>query len=181
MKWLLIVAASVSLACGCSHVSTQGAPGEFLLRLSPAALGTQFVLQQQITVDAGGQTRQIEALLEADASTVRLAMLDMGIVRARLSWDGTTLRHEFPPQLPRQLDPGRILTQIQLAYWPQEAIRAALPQGWTLEATQSQRVLSRNGVAEIRIEYLQGFSHEWVNVRDGYRIRVLSMSQNPEP
>lgn len=181
MKWLLIVAVSASLASGCSHVSTQRAPDEFVLRLSPAALGTQFVLQQQISIDAGGQTRQIEALLEADASTVRLAMLDMGMVRARMSWDGTTLRHEFPPQLPRQLDPGRILTQIQLAYWPQEAIRAALPSGWTLEATRSHRVLSRSGVAEIRIEYLQGFSHVWINLRDGYRIRVLSVSQNPEP
>ncbi len=85
----------------------------------PASLGRTLNLQQQITVrypsPQGEQTRDILALLEADAGHTRLAALAGGQVLARLDWDGSGLRVTRAPWAPAELVPERILSDLQLS------------------------------------------------------------------
>jgi hypothetical protein len=117
-----------------------------LLRLAPAALGRTLALQQQLTVTHGTETHRLEALLEADATELRLVVQAVGRSALRLRWDGTQLEQTRADWLPPQLGGERVLSDLQLAYWPVEAITAALPAGWTLEATDAHRVLREGDV-----------------------------------
>ena len=61
------------------------------LRLAPAALGHELVVQQRLVFRFGTQVRELDALLEVDAAGVRLAVQAMGRTGVRLQWDGQNL------------------------------------------------------------------------------------------
>ena len=117
------------------------------LRLAPALLGRALNLQQHITITAPGHEQAIDVLLEADAAHVQLGVVAMGQVAARLSWDGVTLTEDKAPWWPQAVSGSRILSDLQLTLWPVDAIRAALPPGWTLARQGNVRTLSQDGVA----------------------------------
>ena len=163
---------------GCATIAPT--PAEVpLLRLPPASLGRTLNLQQQITVQypspQGEQTRDMIALLEADAGHTRLAAVAGGQVLARIDWDGHDLRVTRAPWAPRELMPERILSDLQLSLWPIDAIQAALPSGWHVEATPGMRLL-RNGseiVAEVR--YPDAATTLFTQRRDGYRLTIRTL------
>lgn len=121
------------------------------LRLAPAALGRELALDQYLQFTVDGQQQVVQARLEADATSTRLLMHQHGRPLLRLSWDGQRLEGVRAEEAPVALDPQRILDDVQLVYWPVDAIRRALPRGWHLDATPSQRVLrqGREPVASI--------------------------------
>ncbi|RKI44136.1 DUF3261 domain-containing protein [Corallococcus sp. AB004] len=151
----LLVAGLV--ACTSTPRPRPAAPGEPLpeLRLAPAALGASVSLAQQLVFaheqDPGGP-RSLEALLEVDPAQMQLAGLAMGHRILTLRWDGSHLDEERDPRVPAQFNSALVLRDVQLVYWPADAVRAALPAGWTLEDGPTQRTLSKNG-------------REWVSVR----------------
>ncbi|RKH14866.1 DUF3261 domain-containing protein [Corallococcus sp. CA053C] len=132
-------------------------PGEPLpeLRLKPEALGATVSLTQRLVfaheADPGGP-RSLEALLEVDPALMQLAGFAMGQRILTLRWNGAALEEERDPRLPAQFQSGPVLRDVQLVYWPADAVRAALPAGWTLEDGPGQRTLSKDG-------------REWVTVR----------------
>lgn len=144
-------------ACSTTPRPRPAAPGEPLpeLRLPPAALGAAVSLTQRLTfahdADPGGP-RSLEALMEVDAEELRLVGLAMNHRVFTLSWNGTALQEERDPRLPAQFQAAWVLRDVQLVYWPADAVRAALPAGWTLEDGPGLRTLSKNG-------------REWVTVR----------------
>ena len=71
-----------------------------VLRLSPASLGKELAVQQQLSVTTRGQTQRVDVLLEVDATTVRLALVTMGQTAARLEWDGQQLSETRSSWLP---------------------------------------------------------------------------------
>ncbi|CAM3649454.1 DUF3261 domain-containing protein [Corallococcus sp. ZKHCc1 1396] len=164
------------VACATAPRPKPAAPGEPLpeLRLSPAALGTSVSLTQRLEfaheADPGGP-RSLEALLEVDAEWMQLAGFAMGQRILTLRWNGTTLDEERDPRLPAQFQSAPVLRDVQLVYWPADAVRAALPPGWTLEEGPGRRALSKNG-------------REWVTVRyDGEprwagRTQLLNLSEH---
>lgn len=144
------------------------------LRLPPASLGVTLARQQKLTVTAAGRTFTLDAVLEADADGVRLAVLQFGMPVARLDWDGTTLSASHAPQWPASLPVERVLSDLQLVLWPADAIRAALPQGWRLREDGSVRELLRGDVPEIRVETLSPTLSRLSQLRLGYRIDIDS-------
>ena len=169
----------VALLLGLSACATPPAPpagATPLLRLAPSALGRTLALQQQLTVQAGARTERLDVLLEADAQTVRLALLGMGQTGASLEWDGHDLKQTQAPWWPRAVSAERILSEMQLALWPADAVRQALPPGWTLEANAAERLLRQEGRAVIRIRYPSPTRLEFEHLRDGYRIDAESVS-----
>ena len=70
------------------------------LRLSPASLGRSLALQQHLTVRAAGREQQMDALLEADPARVKLALVALGQVAARIEWDGQALDEWHAPWWP---------------------------------------------------------------------------------
>ncbi|QBK05255.1 DUF3261 domain-containing protein [Hylemonella gracilis] len=160
-----------------------------LLRLPPASLGRSLALEQRIRIEARDENgaplrRQIETLLEADPHALRIVLLYMGQTAAVLEWDGRRLKETRSSWWPATLRGERILSELQLALWPAEAVRTALaefPDGvWTLDADETGRTLRQDGEAVVQIRYQDGIGLvELQHLRDGYRLTIRSHSLEP--
>lgn len=160
-----------ALLAGCAAVPA--APErELLLRLSPASLGRELALQQRMTVVAHGRSVQLDVALEVDAGAVRLALLDLGQTVARLEWDGRALRETRANGWPPAVTGARVLSDVQLVHWPLEAIRAALPAGWSVASEDGARVLRWQAETMLLVRYPAPGVAEIDNLAAGYRLRL---------
>ena len=144
------------------------------LRLSPASLGKSIALQQVLTVESHGVAQQVDMALEADDEAVRLAVLQMGQVVARLEWDGTTLREQRAVGWPAEVNGERVLGDLQWVHWPIERLREALPAGWTLDAAEGSRTLKFNNRAVIEVRQLGPDVIQLENFPGRYTLRIES-------
>jgi hypothetical protein len=169
---------------GCATTAPPPAPPpELTLRLPPAALGSELSLAQRLTVVRGTERRGFDALLEADASAVRIAALALGQRVASLSWDGAHFEAQVSSQVPDFVTAPRILTDVQLAWWPAAAVEAGLPAGYALEASGTRRVLRRGGATVVLVTY-EGVAPAWRRVtlqhlERGYTLEIDSVEQAP--
>ena len=147
-------------------------PPALALRLSPASLGHELTLQQRMTVSAHGQSQQLDVALEVDADAVRMAVMSFGQTVARLDWDGRELKETRARGWPDAVTGERVLSDLQLVHWPLEAIRPALPMGWSLQADHQVRTLRFYGAPMVRVRYLAPGSSELDNFVAGYRLRL---------
>ena len=169
----LAFCASLALA-GCAGTPAHSLAHPLELRLAPASLGRELALQQQLIFDAGGEQRSMEALLEVDAEGVALAVQAAGQSALVLQWDGKRLQQERAPWLPPQVRGERVLSDLQLTYWPAEAIRAALPAGWTLDEEQGLRHLRDRGQEVATVRSISAERIEITSHRDGVRLTIIS-------
>jgi len=144
------------------------------LRLAPAELGRTLALQQRIDVRAPGHAQALDVMLEADDRRVRLAVLAMGQVAARLEWDGVTLDESRAPWWPPQVSGARILSDLQLAEWPAAAVRAALPAGWRLDEVGDVRTLSQGAEVVTTVTRRAGGIVEIAQRRAPYTLTIAS-------
>ncbi len=179
MKIALAGAALLAMlgVSACVHTPPTRPEPAPLLRLSPASLGRMLALQQSLDVSLPARPdapQHLDLILEADASSVRMALLSLGQTVARLSWDGNELSETRAPWLPEALRADRTLSDLQLVLWPAEAIRAALPEGWSLDSNARERVLRQRGEAVVTISYPSPLQAELAQLREGYRIHIES-------
>jgi hypothetical protein len=151
------------------------------LRLPPSALPQPLQLQQRLQFRFGSHERELDALLEADGSEVRLAVQAMGQTGVRMVWDGATLQQTRAPWLPPQVRGERVLDDLQFALWPVAAIRAALPAGWTLVETGGQRRLEQDGKAWLLLEPLPDGRVRLRNLAEGYELVIESLDMEQAP
>lgn len=182
--WLAACAGPAGPGSAAPMASAPGAPAGAampvpLLRLPPASLGRALTLQQSISADfmhAGRREhRELQVLLEANARHTRLAAIGGGQVLARLDWDGADLRITRSPWTPDTVQPERILSDLQLSVWPAEAIRDALPQGWTLDDAPAQRRLRQGDEVVVDIRYPDPATTLIEQRRDGYRLTIRTL------
>lgn len=178
---LALLALFTCAAC----VTTPKAPAapEFGLRLSPASLGRELSLSQRITVVRGDDRKSFDAQLEADASAVRIAAVAMGHTVATLTWDGKSLEQKVSTHVPPAVTAARILSDVQLAWWPAEAIRAGLPAGYSLEEGANSRVVTEAGAPFASVSY-EGTAPAWrfvklTQARYGYVLEIESVEAAP--
>lgn len=165
------------LLAGCATTPPPRAPAErgVLLRLSPASLGRELWLRQRLTVVRGETRRSFEAQLEVDARAVRLAAVALGQTLATLTWDGVTLDARTSPGAAEAVNGPRILSDVQLAFWPEAAVRAGLPAGFSLDAQPGRRTV-REGSAPVVVVTWRDDTHlELAHLRDGYRLEIESV------
>ena len=144
------------------------------LRLPPSALARPLSLQQRLTFVHGKTRNTVDAMVESDASGTRLAIHAQGQVALRLDWDGKDLKQERAPWLPAALDGERVLTDLQLVYWPLPAIAAALPAGWTLVEESGRRVLRKDDVIVATVDYPQPLHAHLAQRALGYSLDIVS-------
>ncbi|MFZ6649486.1 DUF3261 domain-containing protein [Undibacterium sp. TJN25] len=157
-----------------------------LLQLSPASLGDSFSLVQRLSFSrldgapAGAQS--LDALLEADSDAVSLAGFALGQRILSMRWDGNAMQAQRHPRLPPEADPARILSDVQLVYWPAAAIRPALSEGWSLDETPDSRSLSHSGKLVVMVSYRTTPDRTGIvileNRVDGYRLQIESKLQS---
>lgn len=187
--WLhrLLLAGLAALLAACAHAPRRDTAPLPELALAPAAFDGTVSLAQRLTfARLDGRSvaaHPLDALLEIDAGAVRLAALALSRRILSLTWDGKRLDVDRDPQLPPQVDPARVLRDVQLVLWPAAAIRAALPAGWTLREAERQRELLHGERVAVAIRYAT--ASRWAgevvleNRHEGYRLTIASHEQAP--
>ena len=162
------------------------------LQLSPASFGSSVSLVQRLVVrqlpDAArlrdgteAAEQSMDAQVEIDPGSVRLAAFAMNQRVLLLQWNGRDLRVERHPMLPDAVDAAHVLRDVQLVYWPLAAVAAALPPGWAVSDDAARRSLSFEGQAQVLIDY--SATPRWQgramldNRREGYRLTIESSVQ----
>lgn len=148
------------------------------LALAPDA-APSMALEQRLHFERAGERHTLDALLEVDADEIRLLLHAGGQPLLRLRWNGVRIEQQRSEHLPPQVTAERVLNDLQLAHWPAEVVAAALPDGWTLEASEVARVLryrsraiqrvQREGDGTILIEHLVS----------GFSLRIESVALQP--
>lgn len=177
----MLIGLLVAGMVGCAAPPEAPSSPRPLLRLPPAALGGNLALQQQLLVHAGGQSRRIDVMLEADDQSVRLVLVNLGQTMARLDWDGRELQQTSVPGWPRAVSGERVLSDLQLALWPAQAISAALPPGWTLDLHDGRRILRRGDQIATTVDYPSSAHIDLVDRQQGYRIEIDSRTLGTAP
>ncbi|WP_265305886.1 DUF3261 domain-containing protein [Verminephrobacter eiseniae] len=150
-----------------------------MLRLAPSALGREWTVVQQLEVQAGGQKRSLDIALEVDAQSVRMAFMQWGHTVARLDWDGRQLEQRLVPGWPDAVSAERVLSDLQLVWWPATAVRAALAPGWRLAESRQTRELSYAGRTIASIRMVAPGHIELIQHADGYAVQVHAGDDAP--
>ncbi|AMC34395.1 DUF3261 domain-containing protein [Janthinobacterium sp. B9-8] len=151
MRGLIIL---LTLLGGCASAPKMSLPA---LRLAPAAFAGSVSLTQRLSVTPlpanSAVPKTLDALLEISPEQVQLAGFALGQRILTVSWDGQSLTSSRHALLPKEVDEQRVLRDVQLVYWPQAAIQAALPEGWTLSEEGNVRKLTLGQENAITIRY----------------------------
>jgi len=152
------------------------------LRLPPALLGSaSYALNQRLSItrldrpDAPPQ--RVETQLQLDASGLLLAGFAFGQRVLLMQWDGKALQVQRHVALPREVDTDRMLRDLCLVFWPADAVRAALPEGWAWVETATGQALQQGGQARLAVQRPGANIVEIVNVAEGYRLLIESQPQ----
>jgi hypothetical protein len=153
------------------------------LQLTPAALGESISLQQRLDVEGHGRSAQLDVALEVDAARIDLVGLALGQRVLSLHYDGKTLQSWRHPMWPAQLRAEEVLENLQLTLWPVDAIRQALPMGWSIEESGLRRTILQDGLAVMVIDYsalpVWSGKVEVANLQFDYRITIQSVPNEP--
>ncbi len=157
-------------------------PGQRLNVPRPADLGRRILATQLITLRGYGQTFVLEVNLSVTKERVTLVGLDgMGRRAVTITWTGQNVPAETAPWVPETLRPGSMLADIILIYWPEAAVRRALPDGGALLQEAHGRTIQVNGKDVLRVDYgsaagaapWNGTLH-YSNLAWGYEVDVQS-------
>ena len=178
MRPLILLAALLLAAC-----QTLPPPAQLpALQIAPAAFGAELSLAQRLTVtdapeDPNGAIteRQLDTLLQVDATQLQLAGLAFGQRVLTMQWDGRELQVKRHPMLPAAVDPARVLRDVALVFAPLPALQAALPEGWTLIDAGNERTLRQAGEVRLTVRYMDGRKRVEIDNRvEHYQLRIES-------
>ncbi|MBC8088909.1 MAG: DUF3261 domain-containing protein [Phycisphaerae bacterium] len=156
-------------------------PNRWRLALSPASFPEVLSLQQQVKVEQAGRTVDFDAVLDVSPDMITLVGMAFSQRVFTLQYDGRQLQETRSPMLPREVQAGDVLSDLQLALWPAESVRTGLPEGWALVDSDSNRVLSQGDTIRTSISYSS--TPRWSgtislnNQQYNYRLTVRSAVQ----
>jgi hypothetical protein len=150
-----------------------------LLRLPPSALPGTLALQQRLAFCHGDRRDTVDALVENDAGTTRLVIHAQGQVALRLDWDGKQLTQKRAPWLPAALDGERVLSDLQLVFWPIESVATTVPAGWSLREESGRRVLRQDDTDIATVDYPQPMQARLQQHALGYTLDITSREIEP--
>lgn len=183
--WLRIVAvcALTTILTACSGRPAAPPPDHLQLALAPAGFAQRITLQQRVHVERDGREVDFEAVLDIGPDSLTLIGMAFGQRILTLRFDGARLVESRSPMLPREVLGADVLSDLQLALWPEDAVRAALPSGYTLRDADGVRVLAM-GDEEIATISYDG-SPRWIgrvtvnNKQFAYRLVIQSAAAEP--
>ena len=152
--------------------------------LPPEALGMTVRAVQQWQILSGGRSWLILSVLDVSPHGLTLVGLSgFGRRVITLQYNGVELREEHDPRVAEELQGARILRELQLIYWPKDAVLHALPPGWHVEDTGGERIVMNAGgtVVSIRCEGEDRWQGHcgYEDRRSGYRLAIDSQVEAP--
>ncbi|KFN47112.1 DUF3261 domain-containing protein [Arenimonas metalli] len=150
-----------------------------LFALAPSALPGGLAEQQRLAFEHGDRRETVDAMVQADADAVRLVIHAQGQVALRLDWDGEQLTQKRMPWVPESLDGARVLSDLQLVFWPAEALRTQLPAGWTLDEDGARRTLRDANGPVAWVDREDADTRVLHQARLRYRLRIDSVPVSP--
>lgn len=155
LTWLLSVTLFGSISgCATQH---QAAAIDFRIPkielLAPSTAQKSFSANQILNVTHNGQTHQLESLLEWDSSSIRLAIVKFGKRIMTVNYDGVRVDVQKEAFVPDALQGEQVLSDIQLVYWPTEALKIALPADFSITDADDVRTVSYKNQMIYRINY----------------------------
>jgi hypothetical protein len=122
--------------------TTAPVSGRLRLSLPPNSFGRSLGLQQQLQITAAGHAVNLDAVLDITPDSLTLVAMQLGQRVLTLTQAHGALCERRHEQLPAEVQGADILTDLQLALWPADVIRAALPSGWVLADDGTRRTLT---------------------------------------
>jgi hypothetical protein len=175
----LTFALTLALA-GCALTPSPTASTAFPV-LTPATLDAARSARQLVHAAFGEHDLAFQCVVDARPDAFTVVGLDaLGQRWFSLHHDGRTLDTRLGPQAPQQLDPARVLADLQLALWPLSALQQALAgSAWQVsEPAPATRRLRRDGrlVAEVHYAGADPWQGQlWLsNFETGYTLSVES-------
>lgn len=149
--------------------------------LTPSTLDAAHSARQLVHAAFGEHDLAFQCVIDARPDAFTVVGLDaLGQRWFSLHHDGRALETRLGPQAPQQLDPGRVLADLQLALWPLKALQQALAgSAWQVsEPAPATRRLRRDGrlVAEVHYAGADPWQGQlWLsNFETGYTLSVES-------
>ncbi|HUS24284.1 MAG TPA: DUF3261 domain-containing protein [Candidatus Binatia bacterium] len=188
---MLIRAALLS----CALLAACAAPGAgrpaampVLPVLSPASYGRSAQLEQVLHAAFGAQEASLQCIV--GITPQRLTVLGLTALGQRvfsLEYDGTALKAERSPLAPDQVQPERILADLQFALWPLSALQAATT-GSPWKVSEPRPGLRRLAYGEQLVAELHRADQAGIGVparlwlsalRDGYALDIETREAAP--
>ena len=166
-------------AAGMAACALPRAEAPMLLRLAPSSLGREIAVVQRVQVQGGGKALSLDVALEVDSASVHMAVMELGLTVARLKWDGRHMTQSTVPGWPDAVSAERVLHDMQLVWWPADVVRAALPEGWSLEETPLARTLRLRGRAVTIVRAVAPGHIEVQQPAQGYTVQIYSQGDAP--
>ena len=167
----------------------QADPSQMPPLLPAASLGHSHSAQQIVRAAFADNEATMQCVVDITPqhmSVVALNAMGLRLFSIRVENGETTV--ERMPGVPEQIQPERILSDIQLAYWPLEKLQQAYRgSAWQVsEPFASTRRLKHDGRLIAEVHYAQTGKDPWrerlwlSNYQFGYSLSVTSQSQERE-
>ncbi len=172
-------------------LSTDGALVQWPL-LSPSMWAQDISVQQLLTIQAGGQQHQMQAVLDISNQAVHLVILKFGRRLVTIEHTDTGTRVDKEAYVPDFIDARQVLQDMQLVYAPLATIQATLPEQCRVtaasltgdegdEAGERRAIQCANQmVYQIDTRMVNGLASTRLNnVRVPYTIQIDTMQVQP--
>jgi len=182
---LLAVACVAFLLSACAGIPVLlGEETTLTLLLQPATLGMELSMMQRMRVRLDAYpmapSPELEVAFEADASSVRIAILQLSHTVARIDWDGNRVEQQLAPGWPKVVSAERILSDLQMVWWPLSAIQNELPQGWTVRESGAIREFIHGEKVVTTVKAISSRSIELIQAEEGYRVQLTTAGEVPQ-
>jgi len=142
---------------------------------------------QQISGTWADRTESMLVILELDSK--RIAMVGLsndGLSLFNWRYDGDKVVSDTSLLLPQNIDPNYMVADMQLSYWPVDALKSSLIDGWRLETQANKRILYFNNTKRAEVTYLEPDadwprSIELINYQYHYRLQIKTLSYDLIP
>ncbi len=175
--------AAMLLLTACAH-APRTPEGPAPRALAPVSAVSPRSASQVIHAAFGDRAATLRTALEVSASGIKLVgVTATGQRLFTVSYDGTTVSAERGAFAPADIQPERVLADMQLALWPLPALRQALGDGYEVaEPFGGVRRLRRDGRLVAEVHYAGGdpwAGRLWlVSFEHGYSLTVDTSPAN---
>ena len=162
---LLSLLAALTLTACASFWLSGGLP---LLKMAPETLGVQTV-EQRLVIAWRDEQKTLEMVLDVHDGSLTMIGMAFGARLFSFDYDGKKIVETQP--LPSSMSAKRIMNDLLLAFAPLDALRTALPPGWTVREVEGTRQVFLEETLNISIHTPEGSPWQGRVVLDNHALR----------